>query len=59
MKIKITNDDRRKPAAVKTRVAGNQECDFYICACESLRAQCEQYAEHQAISARQFLFETI
>jgi CDP-4-dehydro-6-deoxyglucose reductase len=33
--------------------------DFYICARESLRAQCEQYAERQAIPARQLLFEPI
>ncbi|HUV23036.1 MAG TPA: 2Fe-2S iron-sulfur cluster-binding protein [Gammaproteobacteria bacterium] len=33
--------------------------DFYICARESLREQCEQYAERQAIPARQLLFETI
>ena len=33
--------------------------DFYVCARESLRAQCEQYAERQSIPARQFLFETI
>ena len=35
------------------------EFDFYICARESLRTQCEQYAERQAIPAQQFLFETI
>jgi CDP-4-dehydro-6-deoxyglucose reductase len=33
--------------------------DFYICAHESLRAQCEQYAERHAIPARQLLFEPI
>ena len=33
--------------------------DFYICARESLRAQCAQYAERRSIPARQMLFETI
>jgi CDP-4-dehydro-6-deoxyglucose reductase len=33
--------------------------DFYICARESLRRQCQQYAKRQSIPARQFLFETI
>ena len=33
--------------------------DFYICAHESLRAQCAQYAEDRSIPARQILFETI
>jgi len=33
--------------------------DFYICARESLRAQCGQYARRHSIPARQILFETI
>ena len=33
--------------------------DFYICANESLRAQCEEYAQRHAIPASQFMFETI
>ena len=33
--------------------------DYYICAHESLRAQCEEYAQRQAIPAPQFMFETI
>jgi CDP-4-dehydro-6-deoxyglucose reductase len=33
--------------------------DFYICAHESLRTQCQQYAERRSIPARQMLFETI
>ena len=33
--------------------------DFYICAKESLRAQCEEYAQRHAIPASQFMFETI
>ena len=45
-------DDQLQPALAS-------EFDFYICAREALRAQCEQYAERQSIPARQFLFETI
>ena len=33
--------------------------DFYICANEMLRAQCEEYAQRHAIPASQFMFETI
>jgi len=33
--------------------------DFYICANESLRAQCEEYALRHEIPASQFMFETI
>ena len=35
------------------------EFDFYICASESMRAQCEEYAQRHAIPASQFMFETI
>jgi len=33
--------------------------DFYVCAREALRRQCQQYAERRSIPARQILFETV
>jgi predicted ferric reductase len=33
--------------------------DYYLCANEPLRAQFEQFAEHQGIPSRQFLVEAI
>jgi CDP-4-dehydro-6-deoxyglucose reductase len=37
--------------------ANPTDCDYYICASESVRAHCEQFAADRAVPASQYLFE--
>jgi len=39
--------------------ANPADYDYYICASESLRAQCEQFAAEQSVPAAQYLFEAM